>query len=62
MNNLCIFSFSRIFLLGILICKGLLRDVFVSHSALKGYLTGETLWQEATVPNSISRWQNPHVQ
>jgi hypothetical protein len=25
-------------------------------------LTGETLWQEATVPNSISRWQNPHVQ
>jgi uncharacterized membrane protein len=29
-------SFSRIFLLGILILKGSLRDVFTSRSALKG--------------------------
>jgi hypothetical protein len=30
-------GFSRIFLLGILILKGSLRDVFISRSALKGY-------------------------
>jgi hypothetical protein len=36
MNNGLFVGFSRIFLLGILIFKGSLREVFVSSSALKG--------------------------
>jgi hypothetical protein len=42
MNSWFICWFSRIFLLGILIFKGLTADVFISLSALKGYIQSIT--------------------